>query len=361
MRTMMKRWFCVVLSVVLMPVLTLPVSAEQKVTLECKYVTGQRFLVAGTMTIDSTVAMEGLSSQAMPQMGSTTRINQEVSFETEQNVENVDSDGMATLTTKFKSMRSENETSDQRVVTTIDENGMKVVVDGRTIMDTSESGMAGPGGQEGGQLIEQMIKDTTTIKVRRDGSIAEVSGGSAQAMLGQGNTPDQWSRMSHISLPKAPVEVGSTWEASQDLSKMLGVPEGKGTMLSTCLLESIESTETDRLAHIKQDIDVNLADWSPELPAGGADTEAMATMQQMKFAELSVKGVIRTTFAINAGRLVKTEMNIVQHVQNEIGADAVGSRASPGAGPVNMVTDMHMVGTVTINPLVQSVEPGASE
>jgi len=361
MCTILKRWFCVVLSVVLILALTLPVLAEQEVTLECKYVAGQRFLVAGAMTIDGTVAMEGLSSQAMSQMGSTTRMNQKVSFETEQKVENVDSDGMATLTTKFKSMRSENEMSGQHVVTTIDESGMKVVVDGRTMMDTSQSGMAGPGGQEGGQLIEQMIKETTTIKVRRDGSITEVSGGSAEVMLGQGNTPGQWSRMSHVSLPNGPVSVGSTWQASQDLSKLLGVPEGKGTMLSTCLLESIESTETDRLAHIKQDIDVKLVDWSPELPAGGTDTEAMASMPQMKFAELDVKGVIRTTFAVEAGRLVKTEMDIVQHMQSEIEADATGGRGSPDAGPVNMVTDMHMVGTVTINPLAQSIEPGASE
>jgi len=357
MCTMLKRWRCVMLCVVLVGALTLPVSAEQEVTMECKYVAGQRFLVAGTMTIDGTVAVEGLPPRAMSPMGTTTRMNQKVSFETEQNVEDVDSDGMATLTTKFKSMQSENETSDQHVVTTIDESGMKVVANGQIIVDTSQSGMAGPGGQEGGRLIEQLITDTTTIKVRRDGSITEVSGGSAEAMLGQGNTPGQWSRMSHVSLPKGPVAVGSTWEASQDLSKMLGVPEGKGTMRSTCLLESIEVTETDRLAHIKQDIDVKLTDWSPELPAAGADTETMPGMPQMKFAELGVKGVIRSTFAIDAGRLVKTEMDIVQHMESEIGADATGGQAPPGAGPVNMVTDMHMVGTVTISPAEQRVEP----
>ncbi len=361
MGTTLKRWFQVMLAVVPVVVLVLPASAQEEVVLECKYVAGQRFLVAGEMTIQGTVTMEGLPSQAIPQMGSTTRMNQKVVFESEQNVEDVDAEGMATLTTKFKLMRSENDTSGQHVETTIDERGMKVVIDGQTIMDTSESGMAGPGGQEGGQLIEQLIKDTTTIKVRRDGSIAEISGGSAEAMLGQGNTPGQWSRMSHVSLPKTPVAVGSTWEVSQDLGKMLGVPEGKGTMRSICLLESIEVTETDRLAHIKQDIDVRLTDWSPELPTSAAGTDAVSSMPQMKFAELGVKGVIRTTFAIDAGRLVKTEMDIVQHMQTEIEADAMGGQASPGAAPVIMVTDMHMVGTVTINPVEQRVEPGSSE
>ena len=358
MRTILKRWFCVALSVALVPALTLQVAAQEEVVLECKYIAGQQFLVTGTMTIEGTVAVEGLPAQAMSQMGPITRMSQKVAFETEQRVEDVDPEGMATLTTKFKFIKSEDNSSGQHVETTIDESGMKVVVDGQIRMDTSQSGMAGPGGQEGGQLVEQLIKDTTTVKVRRDGSIVEISGGSTESMLGQGNTPGQWSRMSHVSLPKEPVAVGSTWEASQDLSKMLGVPEGKGTMRSTCLLESIEVTGTDRLAHIKQDIDVRLTDWSPEMPATGADTETMPSMPQMKFSELGVKGVIRTTFAINAGRLVRTEMDIVQHMESEIGADAMGSQAPPGAGPVNMVTDMHIVGTVTINPVRQPVEPG---
>ncbi len=358
MRTILKRWFCVALSVVLAPILTLQVAAQEEVMLESKYVAGQRFIVAGTMTIEGTVAVEGLPSQAMSQMGPTTSINQKVAFEMEQYVEDVDPEGTATLTTKLKFMKLEDDSSGQHVETTINESGMKVVVDGQIKMDTSQSGMAGPGGQEGGQLVEQLITDTTTIKVRRDGSIVDVSGGSAEAMMGQGNTPGQWNRMRHVSLPKEPVAVGSTWEASQDLSKTLGVPEGKGTMQSTCLLESIEVTETDRLAHIKQDIDVKVTDWSPELPAAGADTESMPSMPQMKFAELGVKGVIRTTFAINAGRLVRTEMNIVQHMQREIEAEAMGGQASPGAGPVKIVTDRYMVGTVTISPIQQRVEPG---
>jgi len=361
MRAMPKRCLpAAAATASLILVLVMSASAQQ-VALECKYVAGQRLLMSGTMTVQGTVTMEGLPPQTATGVKSPVSIDQKVSFEAVQSVEQVDADGVATITTKFRFMRSESMTSGQHVVTTIDETGMKVVIDGRTIVDTSRPGAAARDHQEAAQqLVEQLVKDTVTVTVRKDGSVVEVSGGTAQAMLGQASTPGQWSRMGYISLPKEPVTVGSTWEASQDLAAMLGMPEGKGTLRSTCRLESIEPTATDRLAHIDQDVDVKLADWSSQLPGSAMGMDASSHAPEMEFSELTVTGLIRTTFAIEAGRMVESEMDFNQHIKAQVGPDTTSTGIPAGPGPASMVTDMHLVGTVTTNLIEEETNPDPS-
>jgi len=329
-----------------------PAQPADEVLLECKYVPGQKLLISGEMNIDGTVTMEGLPAQSMMSPVQGVPIEQTVAFESVQTVEEVDPDGVATLSMELQSMRSENVTAGKRVVTTIDQDSMKVVSDGKIVMDTSQPGETSQSQAEMAQLVEQFVKDVTTVKVAKDGSILEVTGGNAAAVLGQGAKPDQWSRINHISLPEGPVTVGSTWEASQDLASALGLPEGKGVMQSTCTIESIEVTATDLLAHIRQSIDVKLTDWSPEVTVSAEGGDAAAGMPQMKFDELTVTGVIKSKFAVEAGRLVGSRIDINQHMKASVDSGPAAQMPA-GSEPVHMVTDTHMVGAVE----TRSIEP----
>lgn len=317
-----------------------PTVEADPVMLEYKYVPGQEFIIKGTSTVTVTEKWKGIER---PQVSAGRPRNQKSSFVAVQDVDQVDGDGVATLNTKIRSLRVESEEIDGLFVTTIDENGIKVVVDGVTVTDTARPGSAGKPG-DGQQLIEQLVKDTTTIKMGRDGTVANVDRGPVAAVAGLAARGGQSPVLSSVSFPGKPVSVGDTWEISRDMAELLGAPADDGKFTSKCTLESVEDTGAGKRAKIKQDVRIRLNGWNPK----GKDTEPN---NSMRIDGLRVDAVIRVTFDLDAGLVVESKIDLNEHREMLVDAD---NARPPGAAPsknrIRLVTDTHMVGTVTVNP-----------
>ncbi len=308
------------------------------VNLEYKYVKGEQFILNGKSTVDVTEVWKGLPEVA----GQGKPRRQNFSFVAEQHVDDIDTEGVATLATRIKSMRIESNDLDRRFVTTIDDKGLKVVVDGQTVTDTTWRADK-EDGEEANKLVEQLVRDTTIIKIRKNGSVADItSEGPAAAVAGVAARETQSPVISSIPFPDHPVSPGDTWESGRDMVSMLGLPTGSGDFTSRCTFESLDGTAPNRIASIRQNLSIRLTDLAPEKKSETAPAD-------MRIDRLNVDAVVHVKFNVDEGRIVESKIELTEHREMSINTPA---EASEPAGTIHLVADTKMSGTVTISPSV---------